>query len=73
MTMRTRITCCKDCNKRTVGCHSTCDDYIRQNDELNEFRAAQRAETDAAKELREYHKHNDKRRPFKKATAKDGR
>ena len=21
---------CKDCDKRSVGCHATCEDYIRQ-------------------------------------------
>ena len=22
------ITCCKNCNKRKVGCHGVCEDYI---------------------------------------------
>ena len=26
---------CKDCKKRKVGCHSTCEDYIRF---VNEYR-----------------------------------
>lgn len=24
------IECCKDCEKRYVGCHSTCEDYIAE-------------------------------------------
>lgn len=27
------IKCCKDCKKRHLGCHSTCEDYIREKSE----------------------------------------
>ena len=25
------IRCCKDCTRRHVGCHGTCEDYIQEN------------------------------------------
>lgn len=31
--------CCRECRKRQVGCHSTCEDYlefVRQNEEEKE-------------------------------------
>lgn len=28
---------CKDCEKRTLGCHSTCEDYIRFSKERREM------------------------------------
>lgn len=36
-----RITCCKDCQKRFVGCHSSCKEYLEQKakwDKMNENR-----------------------------------
>lgn len=29
------IKACKDCNKRAVGCHSTCEDYKKERAELD--------------------------------------
>lgn len=34
--------CCKNCNRRTVGCHSQCTDYaaaVREHDEYKEAKA----------------------------------
>lgn len=28
-----KVSCCKDCTKRQIGCHSTCSDYIKQHAE----------------------------------------
>lgn len=37
---------CKDCEKRTLGCHSTCEEYIRRSKKrremLDKFREEQR-------------------------------
>lgn len=59
---RTNITCCKNCAKRHMGCHSNCDDYKRESEELQASKAVLRAEQDAYVELTEYRKHNNKRR-----------
>ncbi len=32
--MVSKINCCKDCVKRTVGCHSTCPAYCSERDAL---------------------------------------
>ncbi len=32
------ITCCKDCNKRYVGCHCDCDEYKKQKKEYEEIK-----------------------------------
>lgn len=32
------IYCCKDCTKRCLGCHSTCEGYIAQKAEHDERR-----------------------------------
>lgn len=35
------ITCCKDCEKRCLYCHSTCKDYLEQRrllDDMNKAR-----------------------------------
>ncbi len=31
--MARRISCCKDCKDRCVGCHSYCDVYLGQKEE----------------------------------------
>lgn len=33
--MGSSIMCCKDCKERQVGCHSTCERYIREKNEYN--------------------------------------
>lgn len=36
------ITCCKDCEKRQIGCHSTCEEYIAQAKRLKKEREIDR-------------------------------
>lgn len=31
--------CCKDCNERAVGCHSVCERYALEIDELAKIKA----------------------------------
>lgn len=31
--MLTKITCCKDCQKRSPGCHGKCTEYISQREQ----------------------------------------
>lgn len=30
------IKCCKDCTKRYIGCHSNCDDYLKEKKAIEE-------------------------------------
>ena len=71
--MRKKIECCNGCKKRASGCHSTCEDYIREKEELNELHTAIQAEKDAAEQVREYHKNNWKRRNPKKPIPDGGK
>ena len=32
-----KITCCKNCKRRKVGCHDICKDYQAQRKELDKF------------------------------------
>lgn len=41
--MRTRIECCRGCENRKQGCHAVCEEYIRENKELDELRHTIRA------------------------------
>lgn len=41
---------CKDCQKRKVGCHSTCKEYLREKEARKKVKEKQNAE----KEAREY-------------------
>lgn len=41
---------CKGCTKRTLGCHSTCDDYINFHNELTNRKQKERL--DNAHEVR---------------------
>lgn len=34
--MRSTIKCCENCTERYVGCHATCEEYIRQKNEFEE-------------------------------------
>lgn len=36
MNLNSTISSCKDCDKREVGCHSTCDKYIKAKEEFEE-------------------------------------
>lgn len=40
----TQITCCYKCEKRHKGCHSSCEDYIRQKSEAEEYACKWRKE-----------------------------
>ena len=37
---------CLDCTKRHVGCHSTCEDYLKFRKELDELNKQKRKERD---------------------------
>lgn len=37
-----RIKCCYECKKRHMYCHSTCEDYLRERKDLNEYNEKQR-------------------------------
>ena len=37
-----KITCCKDCTERAVGCHSQCERYLSQKREQTEDKEARR-------------------------------
>lgn len=34
------ITCCYNCNKREIGCHSTCETYIKAKEKYEAEKAA---------------------------------
>ena len=44
---------CKDCEKRHVGCHSTCEPYIKFAQERNELNEAQDKDNEHGYNLRE--------------------
>lgn len=37
-----KINSCKDCNKRTVGCHATCESYKKERADLDKINAEKR-------------------------------
>ena len=50
------ITCCKDCEKRCVGCHSSCEEYNAQkkrHDDANEIARQNRSNTIALMHLKQ--------------------
>ena len=48
---RFRITCCKDCQKRSPECHGSCEEYKTQRAELDETNAETRKKYEAQKAL----------------------
>lgn len=32
------MSCCKGCEKRSIGCHSSCEDYIDYREELEQIK-----------------------------------
>lgn len=42
-----KITCCKGCQGRYVGCHSECEEYIEQKARLEKHKEVQRRESEA--------------------------
>ena len=63
--MRKKIECCRDCQKRHAGCHSTCDDYKREKAELEELNSARRTKANADAAYTSYHIDNKKKRRAK--------
>lgn len=45
--MRTRITCCKDCQNRYLNCHSSCEIYLEQRKELEAYKDKKSKEIEA--------------------------
>ena len=37
-----KITCCRNCKKRSLGCHSSCEEYIKQRAMLTETKEKER-------------------------------
>lgn len=52
--MRDRITCCKNCEDRYVGCHAKCDIYKSERAEYDKILAKDKAE----KQARQYMQHS---------------
>ena len=48
MFARQTIGCCKDCSIRTVGCHSTCVEYKKEKEELEEWKREKNRKRDSA-------------------------
>lgn len=50
------IFCCRDCAppKRSLYCHSTCEDYIREKDEYDKKKAEVDAKRYADSNMRDY-------------------
>lgn len=63
--MRKKIECCRDCQKRHAGCHSTCEDYKREKAELEELRSAMQAQKDSDTIYASYHIDNKAKRRAK--------
>lgn len=68
--MRTRISCCKGCERRHQGCHSTCEDYKRESAELEELRTMLRNNQDQNQKFSDYYWSNRKKRKPKRSTEK---
>jgi len=39
-----KIECCKECTKRYLGCHSECEEYISESNELKNIKHNERRE-----------------------------
>lgn len=39
---------CKNCKERYIGCHSTCEKYLKQKSLLNEKRSVERKSREAS-------------------------
>lgn len=42
-----KIKCCKDCDHREIGCHATCEDYIRESEALKKHNERRRMDNAA--------------------------
>lgn len=62
---------CKNCNKRSLGCHATCNDYIKWSEEMQEQREQANKERRKENDLRAHirntqeslYREHHKRRP----------
>lgn len=68
--MRTRISCCKGCERRRQGCHSTCEDYKRESAELEELRTMLRNNQEQNQKFSDYYWNNRRKRKPKRSTEK---
>jgi hypothetical protein len=46
-----KITCCKDCATRHPACHGTCEKYLQQRAEFDEWKEEQRKQDEIKKGL----------------------
>lgn len=53
--------CCKDCNRRIVGCHSFCKEYQAERQKSEELYAARAAAHDAQNDLACISRHRKRR------------
>ena len=51
-----KITCCKDCEVRTLGCHGTCEKYLAEREALDEYNKQVRSGKEADRVLKRYTK-----------------
>ena len=49
-------TSCKNCTKRTIGCHSTCQEYLAYKQELNKQREEEKKSKGYSPHYRKYYK-----------------
>lgn len=47
------IHCCKDCKKRFMNCHTYCEDYIREKEELT----ARKQQIRSSNEINDYRRY----------------
>lgn len=59
------LTCkCKDCDKRFVGCHANCPDYISFKNALDTFKEKKKLEMLSYQFLNDIEDHNVKRENY---------
>lgn len=49
--------CCKDCTKRTLGCHSKCEEYLAEKAKRQELNDKRRKEKDSINDFKEVRKY----------------
>lgn len=48
------IKCCLGCTDRALGCHSTCDIYLKEKAEYDKVKAKERKSIDREKDVLEF-------------------
>lgn len=71
--MRTKIECCRECERRYPGCHAECVDYAAENAELNEFRRKLRERRNAESLISEHITSSQKKRHIGPKLPKGGK